>query len=255
MNCKEFRKQLAAAIEDRRSLDGFASLPHVSDCAACRQAIEDQQRLDAAIPLWRSRRLEADISARVLMQWRESVGCDSIATPNQQYDAVETSRQPSAVEWSRWNRNLQTAITVTIDRSAPEATSTRRLWPVIVALTGALALAVAVLVRPTFEAQEAAAIKPVSPAQNSDQLADLSDIVEDAKSAWLGLAQSTAARTRGLRVFLPTLESRDAETAMPPEMDMIMDDMPNSAAPVPNELKRAFEFLLDAAEWSDSQAT
>ena len=65
-----------------------------------------------------------------------------------------------------------------------------------------------------------------------------------------------ASRRQKDAVFIPSLSSSSTDDGASPPMDSdMLEDMNNGLTPVPNEFRRAFEFLIDAAQWDEAKTT
>ncbi len=230
MNCTDFQQQLDAAVDQRELVESDALREHAASCLQCRTAWDDFLLLEAAIADWRGQSLAVDLTERVLTGWRSErrETLPSKSTEGISVTVVRVSEQSTGMKW----------------------------WPMLVPIVAALSLAVMVLIN-RERGSELVAVKSEQPPviAKSEEFADLSDLVEDAKSAWLGLARTTAARTQGLSVFIPSLKSSGDEAVPMPMDGNVLDDMNGGLKPVPDEFRKAFEFLLDAAQWDESQTT
>lgn len=229
MNCTEFQQRLEAAVDERRMSASTEFNEHAAVCLSCREQWDEYLLLEAAIASWRNKRLDVDLTERVLADFRA------------ERQAPSVSREPVA--------------SVTLERVS-DSPSSMKWWPMLIPAVAALALAVAVLLNRSSRYEEQVARNDAPPKVQTEEFADLSEIVDDAKSAWLGLARTTADRTKGLRVFIPSLSSSSTDDGASPPMDSdMLEDMNNGLTPVPNEFRRAFEFLIDAAQWDEAKTT
>lgn len=229
MNCTDFQQQLDAAVDQRELVESEAVREHLANCLRCRTVWDEFLLLEAAIAAWRGKSLSVDLTERVLADWRADRRESPKSSEHVAVTVVRVANQPSAMKW----------------------------WPMLVPIVAALSLAVTVLIN-RDRGSELVAVKSEQPpvTAKSEEFADLSDLVEDAKSAWLGLARTTAARTQGLSVFIPSLKSSAGDETVPMPMDSnMLEDMNGGLKPVPDEFRKAFEFLLDAAQWDESQTT
>lgn len=224
MNCVEFRQQLENAIDERQSLDNQELTAHVAACPECQVLWEDQAALNAAIHVWKSKVAHIDFTDRVLAALRSS-------NESSDLQQVTSSRAAPSVEQ--------------VPRSARSA-----FGPLVVTVALVL-IAVTLVMREKPADNTIVKSVPVQPMNSHEGVADLSDLISDAKSAWLGLAQSTVQRTQDLKVFVPNLPSSNDE----PQPALKETDAPKEdtdLAPVPGELRRAFEFLFKAAGAEDA---
>lgn len=239
MNCTQFQQQLEAAVDNRQLAQSPELSEHTTTCFSCRELWDEYLLLETAIAQWRGTRLDLDLTDRVLAAYRAERATAPVAimTSNQ-----TTTPPPSESQ-------------VTLVR-VPTPASGTRWWPMLIPAIAALALAVMVLISREGSRERQVVQPDIKPSMPPEELADLSEIVDDAKSAWLGLARSTADRTRGLSVFIPSLRSAPGDEAPSPPMDVdMLEDMHPGLKPVPDEFRRAFEFLIDAAQWDESQTT
>lgn len=229
MNCTDFQQQLDAAVDQRELVESEAVREHLANCLHCRAAWDEFLLLEAAIAAWRGQSLSVDLTERVMADWRSDRRESPKSSEDVAVTVVRVANQPSGMKW----------------------------WPMLVPIVAALSLAVMVLIN-RDRGSELVAVKSEQPTviAKAEEFADLSDLVEDAKSAWLGLARTTAARTQGLSVFIPSLKSSAGDETVPMPMDgNMLEDMNGGLKPVPDEFRKAFEFLLDAAQWDESQTT
>lgn len=229
MNCLEFQQRLEAAVDERQLPTSKDFTEHAAVCFSCREAWDDFLLLESAIAGWRGKRLDVDLTERVLADFRTMRAEQSVVSePSAAVTLVRVTESASGLKW----------------------------WPMLIPAVAALAIAVTVLVNRNGSDEVQLAQSGTTPTVKPEEFADLNEIVDDAKSAWLGLARTTAARTSGLSVFLPSLRSSASdETASPPMEIEMLDDMNPGMAPVPDEFRRAFEFLIDASQWDESQTT
>lgn len=239
MNCTEFQQRLEAAVDDRQFVHSSELSEHVTTCSSCHELWDEYLLLENAIAQWRGKRLGIDLTDRVLVAHR----AERVTTPVATMTGTPHIATPSSESQ------------VTLVR-VHTPTSSMKWWPMLIPAIAALALAVMVLVSREGSRERQLARPDSKLSVPPEELADLSEIVDDAKSAWLGLARSTADRTRGLSVFIPSLRSSNGDEApsQPMEAD-VLDDMNQGLKPVPDEFRRAFEFLIDAAQWDESQTT
>ncbi len=224
MNCVEFRQHLEDTIDARRPLDSVDLTVHVAACPECRAAWDDQNALNAAIGVWKPVTRQVDFTDRVLAALRQAEVASEQATMVQAAPAAEV---------------------LTVPRSARSSFA-----PLVV--TVALVLVAVTMVLSEKPADKTIVKSdPVQPVvQPEDGVADLSDLISDAKSAWMGLAQSTVQRTQDLKVFVPDLPSAsDDAVTVPSATEGPKED--SELAPVPGEFRRAFEFLFKAAGAED----
>jgi hypothetical protein len=66
MNCTEFERTLADAIESRKSGDSSRLQAHAAGCDRCRREWENYAVLERAIPVWKSDTPETDLTEAVL---------------------------------------------------------------------------------------------------------------------------------------------------------------------------------------------
>lgn len=225
MNCVEFRQHLEDTIDARRSLDSVDLTVHVAACPECRAAWDDQHALNAAITVWKPVTRQVDFTDRVLAALRQAQAATEQTPAIQAAPATEFSSVP---------------------RSARSSFA-----PLVVTVALVLVAVTMVLSEKPADKTVAKSV-PVQPVVSSnDGVADLSDLISDAKSAWIGLAQSTVQRTQDLKVFVPDLPAGGDEPAVSPK-DPGSKDEEIELAPVPGEFRRAFEFLFKAAGAEDA---
>ena len=230
MNCIEFRNALEDSVDCRQLADSAGQCEHAQNCVECRGLWDEFLLLEAAIADWKPRTINVDLTDRVLA-------------------AMSITRDVVPSEST-------TATTLTILSREAQSEPRRSAWPLVTTIALVL-LAVVVVLRDRLAEHEVVKTVPIprdqlAVAQPSETVADLSDLVSDAQTAWRGLADSTVRRARELKVFVPSLRAAAEMEAGSP---MERDETDDSIAPVPAEFRRAFEFFFNAAQSENSQTT
>jgi len=249
--CTEFERRLEAAIEERR-LPEAALREHAAGCERCRAAWEQYALLDDAIAAWRAGVPDVDLADAILSRLA--------------FDSQTTAPAPLAAQ------NL------------PAAPSRRRARWVAVASASAAALFAALLLSPLArvnDAPEVARDQPVLPSaapvipstpdpaepsapvvavrpavDENDDDAELTLLVRDAGSAYLGLANGAAEAVAQGAVLLPAvaLVSGDGATADEAPASWV-DQFRRDLTPIGRNIENALEFLLDAVPAEPPPAT
>ena len=68
MNCTMFENRFAVAVENRQPLDSAELREHASSCDKCRMLWEHHAVLEHAIPCWRDRWEDVDLTESILAQ-------------------------------------------------------------------------------------------------------------------------------------------------------------------------------------------
>ncbi len=234
MNCIEFENALADSVDGRQwaeSPELAGQREHALICVECRVLWDEFWLLEAAIADWKPRTIEVDLTDRVLA-------------------AMSSSRAAVA---------SAPATTLTILSREAQSDPRRSAWPLVTTIALVLLAVVAVL-RDRPASQDVVETVPVprdqlAVAQPIESVADLSDLVSDARIAWRGLADSTVRRAHEWQVFVPSLRAAaEMEAGSPMESDD-PDEANDSIAPVPTEFRRAFEFFFNAVPPENPQTT
>jgi len=245
--CTEFDRRLEAAIEERR-LPEAALREHAAGCERCRAAWEQYALLDEAITAWRAGVPDVDLTDSVLSR----LAFDSQTTaPAATVAAVHSRRR------ARW---------------------------IAVASASAAALLVALLLSPLArvnDAPEVAGNQPVLPAtgpansstpeaaeplapvvavrpavDENDDDTELTLLVRDAGSAYLGLANGAAEAVAQGAMLLPAvaLVSGDGVTVDEAPASWV-DQFRRDLTPIGRNIENALEFLFDAVPAEPPPAT
>ena len=238
MNCSEFRNALEDSVDGRQLAESLSPCEHAQTCVECRGLWDEFLLLEAAIADWKPRTINADLTDRVL--------------------ATMASTQEVVVP----------ATTLTILSREAGSNPRRSAWPLVTTIALVL-VAVVVVLRDRSAEREVVTTNPdpgrqLAVAQPIESVADLSDLLSDAQSAWRGLADSTVRRAREMQVFVPSIRAAaEMEAGSPTETDepsktgepSTTDETDDNIAPVPTEFRRAFEFFFNAAQPENSQTT
>ncbi len=264
MTCNEFQKQLDAAID--RQLDGDCEAAvceagtveleaHASGCETCRELWQDFVLLERAVTEWRTRpsssQPSTDFTDRILREIRD-VGLPSAEKPSS--NAAETK---PAVETRR-------AAAATTREPKPI-----RAWEIVVTVALVLVAAFAIfrdgdhqIVENDIEDSSSSPFE----APPDNELADLSDLLSDARIALSSLTERASEKAGGFRVFVPnvtnsfTLEPGSGTPAevLPeqyPQPDSDGPAIPGSDDAESGGFRRALDFLLEAAGPEEQQTT
>ena len=260
MNCIEFQNALEVSV-DSRQLAGSAELcEHAQNCVECRVLWDEFWLLKAAIADWKPQTITVDLTDRVLAAMATPRACEELSGIGFQpvnfagkHDRLEAYPTKSSLALRDFGASASTPVTTLaiLGREARPAPR-RSAWPLVTTIALVL-LAVAVVLRDRPAEHEVVKAKPDSDRQlavahPTESVADLSDLVSDAQTAWRGLADSTVRRARELQVFVPSIRAAaEMEAGSPRETETEMEQTDDSIAPVPTEFRRAFEFFFNAA--------
>lgn len=230
MNCIEFERLLEERVENRDPLDSSPPPAHAADCSACRALWDRQILLDEALVAWKALPIEADLTDRILEQFRASTVL--VPAPASVQPTLTTAAPPAAV-WS-------------LDRAR-------------LALAGLAAMFVAaVLWSGRFEPSPGNAGPMVandSPPQESEvPLPQIDILMASAQTAYRELAHGTAEMAQ-----LPVIPSTPVElpqTGAPiPQPLTWFGGVGQELAPLPTEVGTALNFLWDTLPGGEEPAT
>ena len=264
MTCDEFQKQLESAID--RQLDGDREADdreagsveleaHASGCEACRELWQDFVLLERAVTEWRTRlssqELSSDFTERVLREVRDA-GLPSVETASssagETKPAVETRRATAAT--SREPKPI-------------------RAWEIVVTVALVLVAAFAVFRDGGNQiAENDIEDSPSSPFETppDNEVADLSDLLSDARIVLSSLTERASEKAGGFRVFVPDVTNSftlDSGSGTPSEVLPEPHPQPDSEGPANPDsddaesggFRRALDFLLEAAGPAEQQTT
>lgn len=261
MNCKTFREQLDAALDERRAVSGRASsadadvLAHAESCADCRVLYEEHVLIETALAAWKPLQAAFDLTDRVIEAAREeglisSNGATEVVGPRLHDGLLNSDHGP-----------------VVAQESSSRAPARRSIWPTLVTISLVL-VAVAIVFRrkPENIDQPESIVEESQPQElfpdrqpepldgSQDQIADISHLVADAQSAWQGITSRFSHQANSLKVFVPDLKSELGISGVAESLNLEPkafdpDGDPDSSTPTePSAVEKAFEFLFDDAE-------
>ncbi len=241
MNCAEFNERLETLIESRqRSLD-FEIKAHVDECESCRMLWQNSQLLDAAIDQWRGRSPEIDLTDRVLAVM---AGHDS---------------EPASAAPSTPVRDVRVTGVPALKTRLARHESEQRRWSTVAIVAGVLLVIGVMLQRSSNDVivhrddgvkRNESPPLPVSP-DVEESVADVSDLVSDARTAWRGFTDSARSQASDFQVFVPDLRSDFELNSNPAPIESPAEDKPAE----PNGARRVFDFLFEASGFEESQTT
>lgn len=238
MNCREFREQLGAALDERRVVSvqrdsaGIAEVgAHAESCADCRSLYEEHLLIETALAAWKPRRPVVDLTERV----------------------IETAHQEGLVASASASSGEETVV---VQESTSKIPPGRNVWATVVTVALVL-VAVAIVIRekPGAVVKQDKPPQPLFPDENQqesqDQLADIGHLVADAQSAFRGITTRVSHQASGFSVFVPDLKDdlgisgvADSLETTPDSSSTDTDSDPRSSSE-PSAVEKAFEFLFD----------
>lgn len=273
MNCQKIREQLDAALDQRRSAlshpntpEATAIMAHVTSCSSCQALYEEYVLIETALETWKPRRMTVDLTDRVL----ESARREGLLSSNGSTESI----RPVDIELQSapgvFRQSTASSHSLSTGSPVPAGSPDRRsIWPAVV--TVALVLLAVVVV---FREKPGSIVKQNRPSRplfpdpqhrqrddSPDQFADIGHLVADARSAWQGITSRVSHQASGLSVFVPDLTDElgipdvsDSLTA--PLEDTVPNDDPDpQRSSEPSAVEKAFQFLFEDAESSESQTT
>ena len=263
MNCQEFREQLEAALDQRRSVSNQTAsagdvhaVAHAESCVDCRVLYEEHVLIQTALAAWTPRRPVVDLADKVIEAARQ----EGLISSNGTIVADRAGTRPGA-RHSR--QNPIAPITAGPAEGAPEFPY-RRSTILATVTTILLVLMAAFIVFRDGRSQIAKDLQPDHQLfpdrqperldESPDQLADIGHLVADAQSAWRGLTSRVSHQASSLSVFVPDLKNELGISSAVSPFEMIPDDSnpDRDSAPrrttSPSAVEKAFEFLFDDAD-------
>lgn len=254
MNCQEFQEQLDAALDERSviSADGESSIDrdtvaHAESCSDCQLLYEEHVLIEAALASWIPRRPVIDVADRVIEAARQ----EGLITSNGADVASEVVSEFVSAEVL--NSHLSPVVR---PADTSEGSPRRSLWPTVTTVALVLiAIAIVFNDQPNqvaeIDSQDDQHIPRLIPTpqpeqldEPQDQLADIGELVADARSAWQGILRRVSHQASGFRVFVPDFDDELGITK-----GIVPDEADDNAEPIePSAMDKAFWFLFDDAD-------
>jgi hypothetical protein len=248
INCTEFHKRLADAIERRESVDNVILREHAGVCAECRASWLDALLLDSAVAQWKKPVSSQGLTERILTQVASNPSIEPATSP--------ADRLPSRPR--RFVRPAGAAVAALAVCACAMFLLTRspqapvRQGPDVVRDTPRTEpLRAPEVPRPIAMAQDAKPAQNTPPAGN----ARVEVLLADAGTAYLHLAGHAAQAVTAASVLVPSTDETEKAATTPKEETRWVDDVRHEIAPVTHQLSHAFEFLIDAVPTKQVPAT
>ena len=253
MNCTEFERILNESIESRRPADMPSLREHAAGCAACRTLWEQYAVLERAIPLWKNRVPDVDLTDAVLA--RAAVRADAEKDESESPQDPVVRRAPEGEAFPAGTGG---------GRSRPAVTSRRRVWHLVTLLAIGAAVLV-LLVRsvmfptgsdrqtPTTIVKQDSGKAPLrdTPQQPQNEAhAEIDTLLRDAGSAYVVLARGAADALAEVRVFAPggareSVSPGNGGSFLPGTSDALKQ-WSRGLKPIGQDLEDALDFLFEA---------
>ncbi|MHC4880940.1 MAG: hypothetical protein ACYTGL_31195 [Planctomycetota bacterium] len=271
MTCDEFQKQIEDAIDSRLdgeqlaescAADGHELAAHAAGCAACRERWQEFQLLEIAVSAWRGSprtpKLSDEFTDRVLRELKagRAMGATAGSPGSAVFPAQDTAGQAGSGTRSRPDAGEQTAKPI-------------RAWEIV--LTVALVLvAVFVVFRDDGSQLAHDDSVPEQPGpfddRDSEEVADLTDLLSDARMALSSMTERASEKAGRFRVFVPDVSSGlgfegSSLAPLSSQPSVNGNDVPEPEDHGPGinaesgRLKRALDFLFEVAGPTDQQTT
>ncbi len=252
INCTEFSRQLAEAVERRQSVDSAPLREHVSECAECRSAWLDALLIDRAVARWKKPPAPAGLTERILSHVASApVASDAALESTRVVPAkqdVDSRPVPAGRRWNPVAGTLIAALTLGIVSMVYFGRPARQpilQQPEVAQNTRTIAAASA----PAAKSDASRELKPTSAPAAPVEL-----MVADAGSAYLHLAGNAAKAVRAAAVLVPAADPVD-DAPPPKAQEPWGNDVSREIAPVTHQLSHAFEFLIQAVPEKRAPAT
>ena len=264
MNCQEIREELNGALDNQRSITSQTNDPrhaevllHVESCSDCRLHYEEHLLIATVLAAWAPQRTAVDLTDRVI----DVVRREGLVSSNESAvtEAFTGTKMDNAdLQEGRLESDADVVVRSGPDETLPQG---RKIWPTIVTVALVL-MAVAIVFREqpgtiavNDHLQEQ--VVPEQPAelfqQPQDQVADISHLVADARSAWQGITSRVSHQASGFSVFVPDLKHElgipDAPNPAVDSSDASDDVVPQKSSE-PSTVEKAFEFLFKDGDLS-----
>ncbi|HXY33461.1 MAG TPA: hypothetical protein VEI07_04490 [Planctomycetaceae bacterium] len=258
INCTEFSRQLAEAVERRKSVDTVALREHAASCHECCGQWLDALLVDRAVADWKKPVAAAGLTDRILS-----------------HVAAETG---AAAAGSSLERKI---VAASAGDDRPPSRPTRGLNRTAGAALSAIALCVCALLflgRPAPQSNVGQSstphvdvVKKTSPIAARDATTGTASMVKltsapedgarvelmvaDAGSAYLHLAGKAAKAVTAATLLLPPADAVRDTRPTPKGQEPWVDGVRREIAPVTHQLSHAFEFLIQAVPEKRAPAT
>ena len=283
MTCDEFQRLIEDAIDcrldgqqlaNRHGTDYFET--HAAKCPACHARWQEFQLLESALVEWRTRptslSLSAEFTDRVLREVTElPEHCTTSETDSGDGRTVLTPESDLEHDINlNAVQNTDTRLhSPNMDREH-EARSIRA-WEIVVTVALVLIAVLTVFRNDDSQlAKDETDNSPSMPFENSrtDELADLTDLLSDARMALAGITERASEKAGQFRIFVPDVSSGlgfEHNSLAPQPVPAIQSDKePQLVEPEKagragesdsGRLRRALDFLFEVAGPPDQQTT
>jgi hypothetical protein len=260
MNCQEIREELNGALDNQRSITSQTNNPrhaevllHVESCSDCRLHYEEHLLIATVLAAWAPQRTAVDLTDRVI----DVVRREGLVSSN---GSAVTGTKMGDADLQEGRSESDADVVV---RSGPYETlpQGRKIWPTIITVALVL-MTFAIVSREklgTIAVNDHLQEQVVSeqPAeffqQPQDQIADVSHLVADARSAWQGITSRVSHQASGFSVFVPDIKHELGIPDAPnPAVDSgdASDDVVPQKSSEPSTVEKAFEFLFKDGDLS-----
>ena len=255
MNCTMFENRLAAAVENRRPFASAELREHASSCDKCRVLWEQHAVLEHAIPCWRDRREDVDLTESILAQVL-SIRASQLADRR---DATVTKPTPDSL-----NRVAHAVGTQLRKSSVRSVRPQRQRWAVVA--VAALLLLCSLTALHTARNRSVSSFLLAKNATPRIRVANeleitqvnhqsLDTLVRDVSSAWLVLAKEATESVTSVAVLIPG----EMQPSMPqdnePPTSTWFEEWQDHLKPIGHDVERAFDFLIEAAPFDSTPTT
>jgi len=266
MNCQEIREELNGALDNQRSITSQTNDPrhaevllHVESCSDCRPHYEEHLLIATALAAWAPQQTPVDLTDRVI----DTIRQDGLVSSNGSAVAgafTSTKMGDAGLREGRLESDTDVVVRSDTDETSPQG---RNIWPTIV-IVALVLMTVAIVFREKSgtiavndHPQEQVVPEQLAELfqQSQDQIADVSHLVADARSAWQGITNRVSDQARGFSVFVPDskhdLGIPDAPNSAVDSGDASDEVVPQNSSE-PSAVEKAFEFLFKNDELSST---
>lgn len=272
INCTEFSRLLAEAVESHQSVASAALREHATQCADCRVSWLDALLVDRAVAQWKSGVPTADLADTVLFRLAAQEPAISVPTsPSFAGPLLTTSPSKTRRLVTRRTLVTLTASTAVIcvailvmrpgrPSQSPESSvvTVQPLKHQSVARQSEIAKSESQRLPTNEPATSLADSKPGgrrAAAKSTGNDARVDSLVRDAGSAYFNLASEAADAVTAVTVLVPPPDSSDAPLNADVNEERWVDEVQRELAPVTRQLGQAFEFLIQAVPAEKTPAT